>query len=916
MDVFNLQASIGLNTKNYIDGIKNCMSLGSKLKSSLEQSAQSVTKQQMAIDTLGNKLEGAKSATSDARNAVSRLTDEFNKSVKATGAVSDESRELASSLDKAEKELADCEKQERELTEQADELRKGTKKAGDQAEESASKFSKFNDGLKAVASTAGKVVSAVAKISADAVGAAATGLAALTKQALDASGTYEQLSGGAQKIFDTMDYSVIANDAANAYKDLNMSVNEYLEAINLAGATFAQTMGDEKGYKTARTGMLAIADYASGTGKSIDELNQKYQMITRAASSYQSIADQFSGILPATSADFLAQAQAAGILETSYKKLTDVPVAEYQEAVTKMLEKGVDALGLSQNTARESAETITGSMAMVKSAWENLVTAFGTDDMPIETASKVFVESVTAMASNTIPRIGEIVKNIGSTLPGLFSELFTKLKASFEDSDIGTAILDSIDSLVTNAADVLESIIGSLFDGDNLSNLIERAIGTGETIASVLWNILQKGLEALPGKLGDIVTLFNGIINKIVGGISEAISADGAGEFLTAVIDAVLSIAENLASNIQPLVNAALTLVTGIVDGLIGHLDEIINAANTILMTLIDAIVKDDGILDGVVKLVTGIVGALSENSDNILIAIQELIVAIWDKVISDEVIGKIADAALQMGTALINGLLTIEGNLLGFVVSMFGEFINTIYEKVTSGEVLDIGKSLIDAILNVPVLGEAIQTWWTAFTIFGEDIYEKIEEFKTKWSEFWANIGVTLVENVESFKEKLQAIQDKFMELVNNAKQWGLDLISNFVSGLQDSPVIKGTSKIAQTVKDYLGFSEPDKGPLSDFHTYAPDMIDLFTKGIEQNGYKIEDAFDKSLDFGVVSTSGSAQSGSASNGAVNVTFTAELLSVLHEILYAIKEGKTISVSAIDSALGQLQSIDERTDFA
>ena len=32
------------------------------------------------------------------------------------------------------------------------------------------------------------------------------------------------------------------------------------------------------------------------------------------------------------------------------------------------------------------------------------------------------------------------------------------------------------------------------------------------------------------------------------------------------------------------------------------------------------------------------------------------------------------------------------------------------------------------------------------------------------------------------------------------------------------------------------MGFSEPDKGPLSNFHTFAPDMMDLFAEGIEEN--------------------------------------------------------------------------------
>ena len=37
----------------------------------------------------------------------------------------------------------------------------------------------------------------------------------------------------------------------------------------------------------------------------------------------------------------------------------------------------------------------------------------------------------------------------------------------------------------------------------------------------------------------------------------------------------------------------------------------------------------------------------------------------------------------------------------------------------------------------------------------------------------------------------------------------------------------------MADKIKSFLGFSEPEDGPLSDFHTYMPDMIDLMTQRI-----------------------------------------------------------------------------------
>lgn len=71
-----------------------------------------------------------------------------------------------------------------------------------------------------------------------------------------------------------MDYSKIEKDAVDAYKNMNMSAQEYLTAMNNIGATFASTMGDQKGYDTAKKGLQAISDYATGTGADINLLSE------------------------------------------------------------------------------------------------------------------------------------------------------------------------------------------------------------------------------------------------------------------------------------------------------------------------------------------------------------------------------------------------------------------------------------------------------------------------------------------------------------------------------------------------------------------------------------------------------------------------------------------------------------------
>ena len=73
---------------------------------------------------------------------------------------------------------------------------------------------------------------------------------------------------------------------------------------------------------------------------------------------------------------------------------------------------------------------------------------------------------------------------------------------------------------------------------------------------------------------------------------------------------------------------------------------------------------------------------------------------------------------------------------------------------------------------------------------------------------------------------------------IVGAASTWGSDILNNIAFGIASSTalVVGACSSVAGSIKSYLGFSEPEKGPLSDFHTYMPDMMQLMAKGIKEN--------------------------------------------------------------------------------
>lgn len=96
------------------------------------------------------------------------------------------------------------------------------------------------------------------------------------------------------------------------------------------------------------------------------------------------------------------------------------------------------------------------------------------------------------------------------------------------------------------------------------------------------------------------------------------------------------------------------------------------------------------------------------------------------------------------------------------------------------------------------------------------------------------------LLDTVEDAVEFFETLPEK-------ALAWGRDLIDNFVGGIKEKvdSVVDAVSGVAETVADFLGFSEPERGPLSDFHTYGPDMMELYSSGIKGNAWMVTDAME-----------------------------------------------------------------------
>lgn len=294
----------------------------------------------------------------------------------------------------------------------------------------------------------------------------------------------------------------------------------------------------------------------------------------------------------------------------------------------------------------------------------------------------------------------------------------------------------------------------------------------------------------------------------------------------------------------------------------------------------------------------------------------------------------------LPQVTALITGVGTAMATL--FVANKIMALVTALQSYKTLAELTAAAQTALNAAMSANPVGLVISLIAGLVAAFAT-LWATSEDFRNFWIDLWEKIKSVTSDVAEKVKngltgawetvktktsEVVTAVKDGVKGAVDAALTWGKDLIDNFVQGIKNGigRVKEAVSEMAQTVKDYIGFSEPEKGPLSNFHTYAPDMIDLYTQGIDSNQHRLIDSVRgmaanvrNSLNFGgeftpaLASGFGAPQiSGSVGGGISQVNY----ITLSIEGNNTIEDIDTITDRAVEQIaykLKQLQISDSRS---
>lgn len=385
------------------------------------------------------------------------------------------------------------------------------------------------------------------------------------------------------------------------------------------------------------------------------------------------------------------------------------------------------------------------------------------------------------------PLIDSVVSNAKNVINNIKPVALQAIKGvSTLIKEVGPILATEIPPIITEVLPTLVSSVVLLLNnlGQTLPSLIQAVL---PSVLSGITIVVQSLIQALPTILNILTTQLPVILQQLIPAILQLLPM-----LIKAGIEFVLALAKGIADNIELLMDAVMQIIHYLVDELLtpDNMAEFINVASKIILTIAGGIIKN-----------------------------------------IPEILGAIAILFVNIIQALGKALPDLGANVIEFVVNLGKDLGNKLYD-ILGTKLHDILVAIGKWTLNI--VNKAVSIWNTIVTKV-KDIFENLKQ----------GIADKITAIFDKVKEIWDGITKKFSDIVSAAKTWGKDLIENFIGGLKDkvkklSDTIKG---IADKVKSFLGFSEPKEGPLSNFHTYAPDMIDLFAKGIIAGKSKIQDA-------------------------------------------------------------------------
>lgn len=587
----------------------------------------------------------------------------------------------------------------------------------------------------------------------------------------------------------------------------------------------------------------------SRTSLTLDELTTALVIVGKTSSSVNySIESMSAAIAILSNAGFNAE-ESGSFLKSIIQQL---------ETPTTTMQKILNELGLSL----EEINPKTNSLADILKKFANAgLTSSQATEMFGEKVDSAFMSLLTNGADN----LEEFTKEITDTNSaqdeankklGTLSNQLKLLKNDLNEllTLFGQILLPTIKDIVK----LLTPVINALA---NTSDKVKRLIVGIGAILVAIGPVIK--IVAMVIKL---FSYFSSILSAITSPIGLVVIAIAA---VIAILIILYKTNEEFRKNVEILWNQIKDIVSGVISDLKDFWDEhgqaILSSVKvvfqiiwTIISTCFNLILKALQVLFTYVQPIWEQLKKLFLSLWNVVEELYELLKPIF------EALGFLVVGYYAVWCGFIEGVISALGpfiqaildvyqiivDVVGAIVSLFkGDFSGAFEHIKNIGQgfanffshlwegILNFGKGFVDGFV-------------TLFNSLGIDIVNILSNVFISignfFTDLWAGIKSVAVGIWDTITGVFRSIGDWFVNLFEEAFNWGKNLINMIGNGIKSAVnwVKDACSSVINKIKGWLGFGSPtEEGPGKTSDEWAPNLMDMYSKGIELGVPDIESA-------------------------------------------------------------------------
>ena len=367
-------------------------------------------------------------------------------------------------------------------------------------------------------------------------GALMSGISALTggvksafSSAIDEGAKLQQSIGGIETLFKDS-AGTVKQYANEAFRTAGVSANEYMENVTSFSASLISSLGGDtaKAAELANTAMTDMSDNANKMGSDMKLITQTYQSLARGN---YAMLDNLKLGYGGTKAEMQRLIKDAASYKDVQEELNmtvnegDLSFANMVKAISVVQKK----LGITGTTAKEAAETFSGSFASMQAAFKDFLgnlTTGGDISKPLENLAKT---ASTFIFRNFIPMVGNAFKSlpkaISTFLASAKPEIEAGLKKMLPEEMVNNIMktFDKVGSFLSSFKDTgaLTAVAGA-FNAvkDAIGHVFSSLAGSGE-----IFNKIAKTLGEVIKFLADAATKGAEFISSLPPGTIQAIAS-------------------------------------------------------------------------------------------------------------------------------------------------------------------------------------------------------------------------------------------------------------------------------------------------------------------------------------------------------------------------------------------------------